>query len=137
MMSHFEYADNPFNFRLVAKVINIETNFLYQELEEEIDMEYPLGMKDLSKDDCIILKKCIYGSLQAARQYDNKDAEISKKISFTRGIYDPWLYIKQCTKSKVHITFYINNNLMIGNPEVIDEVVKLLQENGLVLKAVN
>ena len=41
-------------------------------------MECPQGMVDVKKDDCIILKKFIYGLVQAAWQYYKKAVEILK-----------------------------------------------------------
>ena len=60
MMLHFGY---------LTKIVNIETAFLYGDLEEEIYMECPQGMANIKKDDCIILNKCIYGIVQVACQY--------------------------------------------------------------------
>ena len=41
-------------------------------------MECTHGMKDVNKDDCIILQKCIYSLAQAVRQYNKKAVEILK-----------------------------------------------------------
>ena len=41
-------------FRLLAKVVNVETAFLYGDLKEEIYMECTHGMKGIGKDDCIM-----------------------------------------------------------------------------------
>ena len=41
-------------FRLSAKVVNVETAFLYGDLKEEIYMECTHGMKGIGKDDCIM-----------------------------------------------------------------------------------
>ena len=46
-------------FSFSAKVVNIEAVFLYGEFEEEIYMECPPDMKNVSKNDCIILRKCM------------------------------------------------------------------------------
>ena len=48
------------HFRFMAKVVNIKTALLYRELERGIHMDCPPGMKEVSKDDFIILQKCIY-----------------------------------------------------------------------------
>ena len=69
MMTHFRYS---------AKIVNAETAIFYQELEEEIYMEFPQGMYDIGKDDCIILNKCIYGLVQASRQNCKKPIKILK-----------------------------------------------------------
>ena len=66
---HFVYS---------AKIVNIETAFLYRELEEEIYMECVQGMSDIGNNDCVILKKCINGLVQAARQYNKMAVKILK-----------------------------------------------------------
>ena len=52
-----------------AKIVGVETAFLYGKLEEQIYVECPQGISDVGKNDFIILNKCIYGLVQAARQY--------------------------------------------------------------------
>ena len=42
------------HFRFLAKLIDVETAFLYGDLEEEIYMEYPQGISDIGGDDYII-----------------------------------------------------------------------------------
>ena len=59
-----------------AKIVYIETAFLYGDLEQAIYMECPKGMTNIKKDDSIILNKCIYGHVQAACQYFKKAVEI-------------------------------------------------------------
>ena len=38
------------HFRFMAKVVDVETAFLYRKLEDEIYMQCPTGMKDIAKD---------------------------------------------------------------------------------------
>ena len=82
------------HFGLLAKA-NIETAFLQGELEEEVYVEYLLSMKGIGKGECIILDKCIYGLVQATRQYNKKAVEILKKVGFTGGNAHPCLYYMQ------------------------------------------
>ena len=49
-------------------VVDVETAFLYRELEEDIYVECPPGMKEISNSDCIIFQKCIYSLVQVTRQ---------------------------------------------------------------------
>ena len=60
---------NGHHFGFSAKIVDVETAFLYADLEEEIYMECTEGMSNVSKNDCIILGKCTYGFVQATRQY--------------------------------------------------------------------
>ena len=59
-------------FGFSAKIIDVETVFLYSYLEEEIHMDCLLGMNDTGPEDALLLIKCIYGLIQAARQYHKK-----------------------------------------------------------------
>ena len=53
-------------FGYLATIVDMETAFLYGDIEEEIYMECPQDTSDIKKDDCIILNKCIYGLVQVA-----------------------------------------------------------------------
>ena len=56
---------------LVSLVMDMETAFLYGEIDEEIFMKSPVGMEEVdpgsSSEDCYQLLKAIYGFCQAAR----------------------------------------------------------------------
>ena len=60
-----------------ADIVDIETAFLYGDLDEEIYMKIPEGLteflqEDFDQDDCFVLDKAMYGLVQAARQYNKK-----------------------------------------------------------------
>ena len=59
--------------KLDTLVMDVETAFLYGDIEEEIFMKSPVGMEEIdpgsSPEDCYQLKKGIYGLCQAARQF--------------------------------------------------------------------
>ena len=50
MMIHFGYS---------AKRVNVKTDFLCEDLGEEIYMTFPQGMLNMGKDKCNILNKWI------------------------------------------------------------------------------
>ena len=60
------------HFGFLAKVVDVKTVFLYGYLEEEIYIECPPGMRNITKYDCIIFEKSIFSLVQAARQYNKK-----------------------------------------------------------------
>ena len=68
------------HFGYLASIVNVENTFLYRDPEEEIHMECPQSMLYKQKDDLIILHKCIYGLVQAVRQYYKKAIEILKNL---------------------------------------------------------
>ena len=66
--------------------MDVETAFLYGEIDEEIFMKSPVGMEEIdpgsSPEDCYQLLKGIYGLCQAARQFWNKNREHNKAGAF-------------------------------------------------------
>ena len=72
--------------KLNSMVMDVETAFLYGDIEEEIFMKSPVGMEEMnpgsSPEDCYQLKKGIYGLFQAARQFRRKFVDTIKKEPF-------------------------------------------------------
>ena len=72
--------------KLDSLVMDVETAFLYGDIEEEIFMKSPIGMEEIdpgsSPVDCYQLKKGIYGLCQAARQFWKKFVDTIKQESF-------------------------------------------------------
>jgi hypothetical protein len=54
-------------------------------------------------DDALLLTACIYGLVQAARQYYKKIAKILRKIGFSGGEVDPCLFMRKSDKGVVYI----------------------------------
>ena len=90
MVIHFSY---------LAKIVDIETAFLYGDLEEEIYMGCHQGMSNIKEDDCIILNKCIYGLVLPAWQHYKKAVKILKRSGFVRNSIDPCLYVKRAWRA--------------------------------------
>ena len=83
------------------------------------------------------MQKCFYGLVQTDRQCNKKAVEILKKVGFTKGNVNICLYMKQGMKGKVYKALDTSDDLMVWNPEAIDEVFKQLQKHGFVLKVVD
>ena len=79
---------------------------------------------------------CIYCFAQAAKHYYKKAIEILNKSEFIGGNVDSCIYIKRDEKCIAYVWLYVDNNLMIGDIEVIDKAMTALREKGLVLKVV-
>ena len=69
--------------KLDSLVMDVETAFLYGEIDEEIFMKSPVGMEEIdpgsSSEDCYQLLKGIYGLCQATRQFWKKFVNTAKK----------------------------------------------------------
>ena len=63
--------------------MDVETAFLYGEIDEEIFMKSPVGMEEIdpgsSSEDCYQLVKGIYGLYQAAKQFWEKFVDTEKR----------------------------------------------------------
>ena len=66
--------------------MDVETAFLYGEIDEEIFMKSPVGMEEIDPgsfpEDCYQLLKGIYGLCQAARQFWKKFVNTVKQEPF-------------------------------------------------------
>ena len=83
------------HFGYLAKIIDVETTFLYGDLKEENYMECPQGMSEVGQDNCIIWTTWFYGLVQATRWYYIKAVEILKKLTFVGDSVNPSLHIKR------------------------------------------
>ena len=83
-------------------------------------------MYNIEKDDFIILNKCIYGHVQGEREYYQKTVNILKKFGFVSGNLDPFLYVKKSEKGIVSVTLHVDDNLIIGYIEAINEAITTL-----------
>ena len=87
--------------KLDSLVMDVETAFLYGDIEEEIFMKSPIGMEEIdpgsSPEDCYQLKKGIYGLRQAARKFWRKFVDTIKKgpFGFTVSPADAWMLFKK------------------------------------------
>ena len=71
--------------KLDSLVMDVETAFLYVEIDEEIFMKSPIGMEKIdprsSSEDCcqLVNRSRIYGLCQAARQFWKKFVDTAKR----------------------------------------------------------
>ena len=91
-------------------------------------------MKNVRKDDYIILNQHINGLVQAAQKNYLKVGKILKHFGFVGASIDPCLYVKKIIKSIVYVDLYLDNNLIIGDTINIDDIINTLKNKGLVIK---
>ena len=120
------------HFGHLAKIVDVETTFLYGDLEEKINMECPQKCPT-TKNNCIILNKCIYGLVQAACQYYKKAVKVLKSFCWRQYFPMP-LCQKEGKGYIVHVALYIDDNLMVGNIATINDAIEALKSKGLLLK---
>ena len=104
-----------------AVIIDIETAFLYGNLDEEIYLKIPSryernNRKKIYKNDCLILNQAIYGLEQAARQFFKKIVEvIEMKIDFIQSMNDKCLLMKNDKSGTIIICLHIDDTLYVSD----------------------
>ena len=119
--------------KLDSLVMDVETAFLYGDIEEEIFMKSPIGMEEIdpgsSTEDCYQLKKGIYGLCQAARQFWKKFVDTIKQESFGFQVSpaDPCVLFKEDNLGICIIIMYVDDMLIIGKKEQIEDFASKIQ----------
>jgi len=126
--------DVTFRIMLIAKMMwkldsyqfDVETAFLLGDLEEEIYMECPPGMNS-HWDECLRLWKCIYGLVQAARQFYKHWASIMVKLGFRISAADPCLFSRGMAQTIIIICLHVDDGFSLGKVEELLHFFKQLE----------
>ena len=119
--------------KLDSLVMDVETAFLYGEIDEEIFMKKPVGMEEIdtgsSPEDCYQLLKGIYGLCQAARQFWKKFMNITKQepFGFQVSPADPCMLFKENELEVCIIIMYVDDMLIIEKKQQIQEFATKIQ----------
>ena len=118
---------------LDSMVFDVETAFLYGELEEEIFMKVPEGYREcgyeIGDDEILELLMAIYGLIQAARQWWKKFMTLLEGIGFVRSLADPCL-VKRTDKKTGHTIYlgvHVDDASCIGNGKAIEKALDELK----------
>ena len=120
--------------KLDSLVMDVETAFLYGDIEEEFFLKSSIGMEEIdpgsSPEDCFQLKKGIYGLYQAAKQFWKKFVDTIKKepFGFTVSPADPCLLFKENNLGICIIIMYVDDMLIIGKKEQIEDFASKIQK---------
>ena len=120
--------------KLDSLVMDVETAFLYGDIEEEIFMKSPVAIEEIdpgaSPEDYYQLKKGIYGLCQAARQFWRKFVDTIKKepFGFTVSPADPCMLFKDNNLGICIIVMYVDDMLIIDKKEQIQEFATKIQK---------
>jgi len=131
-------------YGLDSNQFDVDTAFLYGELEEEIYMELPegyvefleeIGIKGITYEDfCVLLLKAIYGLVQAARQWWKKFKTRLITLGYKASLADPCLFLRKLEAEEVlSITFvYVDDGGCLAKTEIIAETLKGLSKEFLI-----
>ena len=94
--------------------LDVETAFLYGDLEEEIYMEAPTG-SSYPKGTILRLFKSLYGLKQSPRQWNKKLDDFVRSREFVPCKLDPSVYTFGAGLSSVILAIYVDDLLLFGN----------------------
>jgi hypothetical protein len=120
-------------WNLEASIVNVETAFLHGELQEKIYINIPEGMSYDSKN-CLLLAKTTYGLVRSAREFYKKLMATLKLIGFEGNKSDPCLLSKWTQDGVIMTGIYVDDCLVIGKRDGIDELIVELKTSGFNLK---
>ena len=137
---NFSPVVNETTFRIVlvlmllngwhSEIVDIETAFLYGDLDEEIYMTIPEGIENVTgerprDDEALILVHAMYGLVQAARQFFKKLRNtLEEDMGFKKCLADECLLARTNNLGTVLICLYIDDTLVMGDKKAIDEFKK-------------
>jgi hypothetical protein len=143
--------DTTFRITLILKILleleseqfDVETAFLYGDLDEEIWMEFPEGYVDYLQEVhkrnyeesewCVELGKAIYGLVQAARQWWKKFKEAMGKLGFKPSLADPCLFTRKEGNEWSFVIIYVDDGGIIATRSTIKAILEALG-NEFVIK---
>ena len=98
---------------LEAENADMDTAFLYGEVDEEIYMDQPDGFEDKNNSSkrCR-LQKALYGTKQAARQWNTKLNEHFEAQGFKKTAADPCVFIQVSSMEYSIIVIYVDDLMM-------------------------
>ena len=120
--------------KLDSLVMDVETAFLYGEIDEEIFMKSPVGMEEIdpgsSSEDCYELIKGIYGLCHSARQLWKKFGNTVKQEPFGFQVTpaDPCMLFKENELGVCIIIMYVHDMLIIRKKEQIQDFASKTQK---------
>jgi hypothetical protein len=120
-------------WKLDSNLMDVETAFLHGELEEEIYMDCPKGVKHES-DECLLLQKALYGLVQSARQFYKKFTKILRDIGFFQSNIEPCLFHSKLNHGRVFLILHVDDCYVIGHKEDLKLTRTLLEKKNLKLK---
>ena len=99
--------------KLSTRIIDVEMEFLYRELEDEIYVETSAGYAEcdykFEEDEVFILDKGIYGLVQVAQQYWKKFNKSMETSGFNLSKADPCFMYNKNRKGICMMLIYVDD----------------------------
>jgi hypothetical protein len=117
------------HFDLELHQIDVKTDFLNDNLEEEVYMKQPEGFDDNTQKACKI-NKSIYGLKQASHQWYIKFHKVITSYGFIENFVDQCIYLKVSGSKVIFIVLYVDDILLASNDLcLLHETKQFLSQN--------
>ena len=114
-----------------GEIIDMETAFLYGELQEEIYMTIPSGLNKIIGQDlqgeCVTLKKSIYGLVQAAHAWWIKFTNSLRSKGFVKSQADSCLMLQKNDDRVVILCIYVDDVCCIGDRKAVTGAINNME----------
>ena len=109
---------------LEVQQFDVNTAFLYGTIDEELYMKQPTGFEDASKPHHVCkLKKSLYGTKQAARQWNQRLDEYMIGQGFVGADADPCIYVRINDNEYTIMAVYVDDIITVSKDmKTIDEI---------------
>ena len=109
--------------------LDVDSAFLYADLEEEIFMK-PTPDMDIPHGYCLKLLKSLYGLKQAPRNWNLHIKEFILSLGFRQTILDNCLYVLNCDGELFLLSLYVDDIILAGaNVTSLNNLKKLFTES--------
>lgn len=118
----FAYAAHR---RLIIQQFDVQTAFLYGDLDECVFMDQPPGF-NIDKSKVFRLKKALYGLKQASRQWNVKFTSFLTKLGLKQNHTDNCIFMQE--SPLLILAIYVDDAIVVAQEQqVIDSLIKELQ----------
>jgi len=114
-------------YELKLDQLDVKTTFLHGDLEEEIYMSKPMGLKTTGKENMICkLKKSFYELKQSPRQWYKRFDSFIRGKKYTRSYYDQCVYYNKLPSGEyIYLLLYVDDMLIASKSKsAIDKLKK-------------
>uniref|UniRef100_A0AAV1V3K5 Integrase catalytic domain-containing protein n=1 Tax=Peronospora matthiolae TaxID=2874970 RepID=A0AAV1V3K5_9STRA len=114
---------------LIMENVDVDTAFLYGEFKEEIYMDQPDGFVDKQhRDKKCLLNKALYGTKQAAREWNHRLNAHLESQGFTRTSADLCVYVRQSDTQFSLVIIHVDDLMLFARTqEHIDDIKRALK----------
>ena len=104
------------HFDLKLHQMDVRTNFLNEDLVEDVYMSQPTDFKEVGKENMVCkLQKSIYGLKQAYREWYLKFDEVITANGFKENIVDQCIYMKVSGRKYIFLVLHVDDILLVAN----------------------